>query len=442
MTRTKNLQRLTLLLCFICFLILGINHSNNEKITANDKEILSISSSEITAISWNTSNSTLSFTKSDETWKSTSDEAFPVNQETMNSLLDSLSSIVSTFKIEGVEDYDQYGLETPKCVIEVTADKTYTISLGNYSDIDEERYAMIDDGNVYLLKTDLFETFDITLDDLIQLESIPEMNTITKYTIKGNQNFTIVYDDTLKYSYSEEYCHFLKEDGYYPIDEDTFESYLKLISDLEWQECMSYNASEAELEECGLNSPNFTITIHYLDEEENSQTFTLALSEKNENYFARINNSSYIYSIDEDTFTAFKEKDEDYLKTKDIIPLDLDVVSKIEFILDESTYTFEVTKDDDGYIYTYEGDEVKLANTINELKNTTIESFVDEEATKKNELTVIIYQNIDGYEKMTINFYQYNGEGCLAYLNDECIGLVTRSDVVDIIEALNSIILG
>lgn len=441
MSRAKNLQRLTLLFVFICLLIVGINHSNNEKITANDKEILSLPASEISAISWSVNNTTLSFTKTDDEWQSTSDEAFPVNQDTMNTILESLSSVVSTFKIEGVEDYNQYGLETPKCVIEVTTNQTYTISLGNYSDIDEERYTMIDDGNVYLLKTDLFEIFDVSLDDLIQLESIPEMNVITKYTIKGNQNFTIVYDDTFTYSYSEEYLHFLKEDNYYPIDEDTFESYIELISDLEWQEYMSYNATEAELEECGLNSPNFTITIHYLDDEENSQTFTLAISKMNDNYFARINNSNFIYSIDEETYTAFKEKDEDYLKTKDIIPLNLDLVSQIDFILDDSTYTFEVTKDDDEYIYTYNENEVSLGNTINELKNTTIESFVDEEASKKKELTVIIYQDVEGYEEMTIDFYQYNGEGCLAYLNGECIGLVLRSDVVDVIEALNSIVL-
>lgn len=77
-------------------------------------------------------------THKDDTWVYDADEAFPVDEEQMNELLDQFSSLGAAFRMESVEDLGQYGLDDPICTIELTAGETeYTITLGDYSVMDE-----------------------------------------------------------------------------------------------------------------------------------------------------------------------------------------------------------------------------------------------------------------------------------------------------------------
>ena len=67
----------------------------------------------------------------------------------------SFEAFGAAFVITNVEDYAQYGLDDPTCTIQLaTEEESYTIELGNYSNMDEQRYVSTGDGNVYLAVSD------------------------------------------------------------------------------------------------------------------------------------------------------------------------------------------------------------------------------------------------------------------------------------------------
>mgnify|MGYP000707176112 CR=1 FL=1 len=70
-----------------------------------------------------------------------------------------------------MEDYAQYGLTEPICTISITAgEETYTVQLGDFSKMDEQRYVSIGDGKAYLVSHDPVDEFGAVLRDMIRGE--------------------------------------------------------------------------------------------------------------------------------------------------------------------------------------------------------------------------------------------------------------------------------
>lgn len=146
-----------------------------EEIETSDEVILEIDPETVTTLSWSIDGQSLDFHK-DESWLYDGDEAFPVDDEKITELLDQFSEFGVAFIIENVEDYAQYGLDSPECTIDLaTADQSYEIKLGDFSKMDEQRYVDIGDGNVYLVSNDPMESFDVELSDLILDDEIPAL---------------------------------------------------------------------------------------------------------------------------------------------------------------------------------------------------------------------------------------------------------------------------
>lgn len=53
-----------------------------------------------------------------------------------------------------------------------------------------------------------------------------------------------------------------------------------------------------------------------------------------------------------------------------------------------------------------------------------------------------MYLENENYPQVKVELYRCDGTNCLAVVDGETLGLVSRSSVVDLIEAVNSIILG
>ena len=181
MNRSKRLSVLLCVLVIFCALTLGVSkyEERKEKIKNSDEIILELNSEDVTELSWEYGAETFAFHK-DENWLYDEDEHFPVNEEKVDQLLENFQSFGVSFIIEDAEDLSQYGLGDPLCTIHIgLEEETYEILLGNYSEMDEERYVSIGDGNVYLVKDDPLDSFDIELSDMIQHDEIPEFDSVT-----------------------------------------------------------------------------------------------------------------------------------------------------------------------------------------------------------------------------------------------------------------------
>ena len=181
MKRTKKLYILLGVLVVICIATFALSKTEEkkEKIKNSDKTILEVDSDSVNKISWKSSSGSLAFEKKDDTWVYTDDANFPVDQDKIAERLKLFKEFGVAFEIEDVDDYGQYGLDDPECTITLeTDDETYEISLGDYSTMDSQRYVSIGDGNVYLVKNDPMDSFNVTIDALVKNDEIPNFNQV------------------------------------------------------------------------------------------------------------------------------------------------------------------------------------------------------------------------------------------------------------------------
>ena len=285
MRKATKLYVLLGVLLVICIAAFAVNNheEKKEQIKNSGEVILEIPTDSVTALSWTNDDGTFSFTK-DDSWSYDDDSAFPVDEEKVNNLLSQFESFSAAFVIDDVEDYSQYGLDEPICTINITAgDESYTIELGDYSKMDEQRYFSIGDGKAYLAQHDPLEEFDAVLKDTVLDDTIPEFDTAEQISFSGSESYSITYNEEGK-SICEDDVYFTDDK---PLDTSNVDSWLSTLKGLSLDNYVSYNVTDEELETYGMNDPALTISLDYssTDDDGNiteSGSLTLNLSQNPE----------------------------------------------------------------------------------------------------------------------------------------------------------------
>lgn len=462
-----------------------------EQIRNSDEVVLEIDPETVTSLSWEYEDVSLAFHK-DETWLYDEDEAFPVDEETIGELLSLFEAFGVSFIIEEVEDYAQYGLEEPHCTIQVnTEDTEYVVTLGDYSKMDEQRYVSIGDGNVYLVSTDPMETYEKTLSDMIDNDDIPELDQITSVEFSGDQSYTITYEEDSRNSYSDADVYFTDRDGEtVPMDTSRVNSYLYDIETMDMSTYATYNATQEELERFGLDDPDLTATVDYTytvesenedqEPETASDTFVLHISrdpeekaaaeaaeqeqddaedaedgedtEETITAYARVGDSQIVYQLTEEDYTALTAAAYDDLRHQEVFWADFADVTQIDITLENSSYTVALqqtdeesqTEDEDeeeASVWLCQEEEVAIDDLENAILKLEAQSFTMEKPTGKEEIRLTIHLNNEDFPEVEVILYRYDGEYCVAEVAGEPVCLVLRSDVVDLVEAVNAIVL-
>ena len=71
----------------------------------------------------------------------------------------------------------------------------------------------------------------------------------------------------------------------------------------------------------------------------------------------------------------------------------------------------------------------------------TATEFKNEEIGEKEELSMTLHLNDENYPTVHIGLYRRDGDSCMAVVDSEPTALVARSKVVDLVEAVNAIVL-
>ena len=249
MYRAKRLYLLLGVLVVVCaaaFLALRME-ARQEQIQNSGETVLEIDPDSVQTLSWVREGETLSFHREDGTWTYDEDAAFPVDQERIASLLSLFDQFGVTFVIEDVEDYGMYGLDDPVCTIRLTLDddQSYTITLGDFSTMDSQRYVSIGDGNAYLVPTDPLDSFSVQLRDLIDQDDVPYLAKTEEIRFSGAENYTVTYEEDSADAYCDEDLFFTQLDGEnLPLDTYRVEDYLSAITNLALTNYVTYNADE------------------------------------------------------------------------------------------------------------------------------------------------------------------------------------------------------
>lgn len=474
MKRSKRLYVLLGVLVAVCGLTFAVtkHEEKKEQIKNSDEIILTLAKEDVTALSWKNETTELSFHR-DESWLYDEDEAFPVSEEKMDELLGLFEEFGVSFIIEDVDDYGQYGLDDPVCTILLeTADASYEIKLGDYSTMDSKRYVSIGDGNVYLVQDDPLNYYDAEIRDMIDHDDLPDFDTISQMQVAGVEDYQIVYEEESHHTYSEDDVYFTERDGRtVPMDTAKVDDYLHAVSSMDLSDYVTYNVTDEELAEYGLDDPELTVTVDYTYADEETKddvedTFVLhvardpkerAEAEEKEadeaskdteaetgeeiTAYARVGESQIVYSITADTYKDLMKASYDDLRHPEVIWADLGTVHQIDVKLDGNDYTITSEGDEDDRTYYYGDEELDLASLNSALSGLTADSFTDEKPSQKEEISLTVYLDHEDFPQVQIALYRYDGTHCLAVVDGKTVSLVQRSQAVDLIEAVNAIVL-
>lgn len=462
MKRSKKLQVLLGVLLVMCVITFGVlkYEEHKEEIKNSDEVILELASEDVTALSWEYESNSLAFHK-DDTWIYDNDEEFPVDEEAVEELLSQFEEFGVSFTIENVEDYAQYGLDDPECTINIeTEDKTYEILLGDYSTMDSERYVSIGDGNVYLVQNDPLDYFDAVLSDMIDHDETPSFDNVKEIQFAGNENYSISYTEENTTTYSEDDVYFTEEDGtQLPLDKSNVNSYLSTISSLNPTDYVTYKATEDDLKTYGLDDPELDVTVNYTVEDEETEetsdeTFVLHvsrdpddakkdISDEDEEItaYVRVGESKIIYKITSDQYKDLMAVSYDDLRHEEIIWADFEEVTQIDVSLEDTDYSITSKGKTGKRTYYYNEEELELDDFESALTSLKADSFTDESPTEKEEISLTVHLDNENDEEVSIDLYRYDGTFCLAVVDGESVALVEREQVVDLIEAVNGIVL-
>ena len=286
-----------------------------------------------------------------------------------------------------------------------------------------------------------------------------------------------------------------------PLDTDLVEDYLGGIRDLVLTDYATYNATEIELASFGLNDPALTVTVEYEQQaeaaEEGAEPETtagaLALhigrveeaaeesAEETEEsaedisqeeaqyaYYLRVGDSQIVYNLSDADGEALFAGSYDDLRHRQLFWGDFDDVAQATILLDNQTYTLtaqtaetaETGEDADAAAGSAEptaaaaaeedaeitwicnGETVDVTGIRDKLAALTAEAFTEEAPADQLEISLTLDLNDEDVPQVRIQLYRYDGASCLAVLDGEPAALVAREDVVDLMEAVRTLLLG
>ena len=497
MKRFKKLGILLGLLAVLCIATFALSRyeEKQEQIRNSDEIILEIPGDSVTALSWEYSGGSLAFNRTDEGWKYREDEAFPVSEEKVNAILEKFEDFGVTFIIEDVEDYSQYGLDDPEATLHLTtAEQSYDIRLGDFSRMDEQRYIDIGDGNVYLVREDPMDYIDSSLSAMILHDDTPGFEKVVDITFSGSENYTVVRTDESTDTYNpEDDIYFVERNGEtVPLDTGKVRTYLNTVTSLDLLDYVTYNATEEELQTCGLDEPMLSVTVNYTytETDEDGEETTVydtcifhisenpeeraacdaAVAEDNASTsvtkYVRIGDSRIVYTMADTDFAILKAAGYDDLRHGEVFWADFDTVTRIDIVLEGKEHTLVSRLDEDEERVWYYGEDAlppaatgETSETSEEtqveeeretldisgiraaLRNLTANSFTDELPGEMEEIGLTLHLDNENFPTVEIRLYRYDGSLCLAVVDGESVSLVTRSSVMELVEAVQAIVL-
>lgn len=106
----------------------------------------------------------------DDQWVCDNDTSLKINTSKVTSLLGNATSITASKKFDSDADTSDFGLDEPQNVVKLsTADKTYTITIGEKNAMLGEYYIKVND-DVYLSSNTILGTIPDSIDDMIATE--------------------------------------------------------------------------------------------------------------------------------------------------------------------------------------------------------------------------------------------------------------------------------
>ena len=296
------------------------------------------------------------------------------------------------------------------------------------------------------------------------------MTEVTNVQIQaGDTVLTLDYLEESGLAYSDQYVWFWNQDGEETaLDTSLTESLVQTVTDLSWNRCVAYQATEEQLSQWGLDAPAVTVTVSYVESsqvetnqtdengdpvyetQETAKTFTLELGDYDgDACYARLAGSSMVYQVDgtvRDTLAAAKGSD---LLPQDVLLMDWSEVTGVDITLNGTTYSLEKVvqeeTDEDGnttqtYSYQLDGQTVDIADALDSIADLSVVGSDAGAQGGEEEIAFTFHRDTETYPTVTLSFCSYDSSSCLENLNGEKRLLVDRSELTELIETLQDLL--
>lgn len=382
---------------------------------------------------------------SDGIWLLDKEVQYPINQELVHDLISCINNYEAKFKIINPE-LSVYGLERPEHSATVTIDGvTKTISFGDKSPIEGERYFSVGDGFVYIAKEDVAEKFEVDNNDLMAFEKFPDVKQFTRLKIKGANELEVIYKENAGYCYSDSFVYYTMVYGQYmPCSSKYVEATINAVWNALTDYYATYDIKDEDLETYNLIDPELTVEISYLDENDEEHTEYVYMSPRTisgAKFFHRVG-SKYIIHMNDENYDKFLNASYNTLRPSEMILADWSTVKQVIVNVDGERATFDVKKDGQKTLFYLDGKEVDLDSFSRDVNKLEYIEFMDDAALKKREAQIEFIFDNDRWPSMTCEIYKYTGKACVIKVDGRMTGTVPREDAVKVVEELNAVLLG
>ena len=242
--------------------------ADTESAEEENPEIISIASADVKSIKFVIDKKEVTFEKDGDSWVKSDETAFPVDQDKIDTLVSSLSSIKAERTLENVEDASEYELDQPENTITVTTEdgETTVIQLGMENDSTSQEYIDLnkDSSTVYVVSNSTFSSFEGTLYDFAKSGAFPtvDSSTVGKISVDGKDSSYVVEKD------ENNFWNITGDGETEKADSAKATSLASALSSMAYSSYVNYNCAEDEFSQYGLDKPYAEITVDYQEEVE------------------------------------------------------------------------------------------------------------------------------------------------------------------------------
>ena len=160
------------------------NKNKEEEKTAEEEAstiyISKVDVDTITAFSYEVDHVTYTFTKDGDTWTYDGDTSLDMDEEAIDSMLSTLSSLTAIEEISDYTDLKEFGFDQPEDLISyTTSEGSVSLFVGNKNDTLNAYYIIsADGGSIYLTETSLADAFSKTIEELTVTEDTESTETV------------------------------------------------------------------------------------------------------------------------------------------------------------------------------------------------------------------------------------------------------------------------
>ena len=240
-------------------------------------------SGEFTSLRYSNGAATLSFVQdANGAWIWADDGAFPLDDTTITTILDTLSAMTPQQTLTAPESLEEYGLDDPDVSLTAgTADgKTFTVAFGKTTTDGKSYYTMLNDdtSTIYIFSGELRRLLDAPIYDMMELPQLPDLDEknitsvqleLTDGTVRQltsavetretevetetgetDENGEPIYETTTE---TEEITLWSLDGQPLPEGAVGLEDWLYDLSTLYLDSCSAFKADQEELSACGMD---------------------------------------------------------------------------------------------------------------------------------------------------------------------------------------------